>query len=43
MSQIEEIIKSKIKPKEKQTRLVAAVISGDISTRELMDHFVIAP
>ena len=43
MSQIEEIIKSKIKPKEKQTRLVEAVISGDISTRELMDHFVVAP
>ena len=42
MSQIEEIIQSKIKPKERQTRLVEAVINGTISTREFMDYFVTA-
>ena len=42
MSQIEEIIQSKIKPKEKQTRLVEALIDGIISTRELMGYFVTA-
>jgi len=42
MPQIEEIIQSKIKPKEKQTRLVEALIDGIISTRELMDYFVTA-
>ena len=42
MPQIEEIIQSKIKPKEKQTRLVEALIDGIISTREFMDYFVTA-
>jgi hypothetical protein len=42
MSQIEEIIKSKIKPKEKQTKLVEAIINGVISTRDFMDYFVAA-
>jgi len=42
MSQIEEIIQSKIKPKERQTRLVEAVINGTISSMEFMDYFVTA-
>jgi hypothetical protein len=39
-SQIEEIIQSKIKPKEKQSRLVEAITNGSISTKEFMDYFI---
>ncbi len=39
MSQIEEIIQSKIKPKEKQTKLVEAVVSGKIPAKEFIAFF----
>lgn len=39
MSKIEEILQSKIKPKEKQTKLVEAVVSGKVSAKEFMAFF----
>jgi hypothetical protein len=42
MSQIEVILKSKIKPKEKQTKLVNAIIKRIVSVKELIDYFVVA-
>jgi hypothetical protein len=39
MSKIEEILQSKIKPKEKQTRLVQVVVSGKIPVKEFMAFF----
>ena len=39
MSNIEEILQSHIKPKEKQTRLVEAVASGSVSATEFMAFF----
>lgn len=36
MSKIEEILQSKIKPKEKQTKLVEAVVSGKVSAKEFI-------
>jgi len=42
MIKIEEILKSKIKPKEKQIKLVEAVVSGKISANEFISFFEIA-
>lgn len=39
MSKIEEILQSKIKPKEKQIKLVEAVVSGKVSAKEFMAFF----
>jgi hypothetical protein len=39
MSLIEEIIQSKIQPKQKQTTLVEAVINRKISAKEFIDYF----
>lgn len=39
MSKIEEILQLKIKPKEKQTKLVEAVVSGKTTTREFVAFF----
>jgi len=39
MSKIEEILQSKIKPKEKQTKLVELVVSGKIPAKEFMAFF----
>ena len=39
MSKIEEILQSKIKPKEKQTKLVEAAVSGKIPVKEFMAFF----
>jgi len=39
MSKIEEILQSKIRPKEKQTRLVAAVVSRNIPAKEFIAFF----
>ncbi len=42
MSKIEEILQSKIKPKEKQTKLVEAVVFGEIPVKEFMAFFELA-
>lgn len=39
MSKIEEILFSKIKPKDKQTRLVEAVVQNKISAKDFMSFF----
>jgi len=39
MTKIDEILQSKIKPKEKQTKLVEAVVSGKIPFKEFMAFF----
>lgn len=39
MNKIEEILQSKIKPKEKQIKLVEAVVSGKIPIKEFMVFF----
>jgi len=39
MDKIEEILKSKLKPKEKQSRLVEAVSQEKIPTREFIEFF----
>jgi hypothetical protein len=39
MSKIEEVLQSKMKPKEKQAKLVEAVISGIIPVKEFMTFF----
>ncbi len=39
MTKIEEILQQKIKPKEKQTKLVNAVVSKKISTDEFIAFF----
>lgn len=39
MSKIEEILQAKIKPKEKQTKLVEAVIQKKISAKEFIEFF----
>jgi len=39
MNRIEEILQSKIKPKEKQIKLVEAVVSGKISAKEFIVFF----
>jgi len=39
MTKIDEILQSKIKPKEKQTKLVEAVVSGKIPVKEFMAFF----
>jgi len=39
MTKIDEILQSKIKPKEKQTKLVEAVVSGKVSVKEFMAFF----
>jgi len=39
MIQIDEILQSKIKPKEKQTKLVKAVVAGIIPVKEFMAFF----
>ncbi len=39
MSKIEEILQAKIKPKEKQTKLVESVITGIIPIKEFMVFF----
>jgi len=39
MSKIEEILQSKINPKEKETELVEAVISGKIPVKEFIGFF----
>jgi len=39
MSKIEEILQSKTKPKEKQIKLVEAVVSGKIPTKEFIVFF----
>ena len=39
MNKIEEILQSKIKPKEKQIKLVEAVVSGKVSAKEFMTFF----
>ena len=39
MSQIEAILHAKTKPKEKQTRLVEAVVAGEIPVGELVTFF----
>lgn len=39
MSKIEEMLQSKIKPKERQTKLVELVVSGKISAKEFMVFF----
>ncbi len=43
MSKIEEILQSKIKPKEKQTKLVEAVCQKKIPAKEFIEYFVSAP
>ena len=42
MSKIEEILQSKIKPKEKQIRLVEAVCHKKIAAKDFIDYFVTA-
>jgi len=42
MSHIEEIIQSKIKPKEKQKKLVDAINNSVVSVKEFMDFFITA-
>jgi len=42
MNKIEEILRAKIKPKEKQTRLVTAVIQKQIPAAAFIDFFVAA-
>ncbi len=42
MSKIEEILQSKIKPKEKQIRLVEAVCKKKITAKEFIDFFISA-
>ena len=39
MSKIDEILQSKIKPKEKQTKLAEVVVSGKIPVKEFMAFF----
>lgn len=39
MNKIKEILQSKIKPKEKQIKLVEAVVSGKVSAKEFMTFF----
>jgi hypothetical protein len=39
MTKIKEILQSKIKPKEKQTKLVEAVVSGKIPVEEFITFF----
>jgi hypothetical protein len=39
MKKIDEILRSNLKPKEKQTTLVNAVCNGDIPVREFIDFF----
>jgi hypothetical protein len=39
MTNIEEILKQKIKPKEKQNQLVEAIISGEIPVKEFIAFF----
>jgi hypothetical protein len=39
MSLIEELLKLKIKPKEKQVKMMEAVIQGKISAEELISYF----
>ncbi len=39
MSKIEKILRAKIKPKEKQTKLVEAVCKKNVSVKELMAFF----
>ena len=39
MTKIEEILQSKTKPKEKQLKLVQAVVNGIISANELIYFF----
>lgn len=43
MSKIEQILQSKIKPKEKQVKLVEAVSQKKIATKEFIDFFISAP
>ncbi len=42
MSKIEEILQSKIKPKEKQAKLVGAVCQKKIAAKDFIDYFVSA-
>lgn len=42
MNLLEEILQSKIKPKEKQTQLVEAVVKGKVSAKEFIDFFISA-
>jgi len=42
MTIIEDILKSKIKPKEKQLKLVGAVLNGNIKGKEFIDFFKVA-
>ena len=39
MSEIEEILRSKIKPKEKQTKLVEAVVQNKVSAKDFITFF----
>lgn len=39
MNEIENILQAKIKPKEKQVRLVKAVVAGKISSQDFMEFF----
>jgi len=42
MPQIEEILRSKIKPKEKQVKLVEAVCQKKVTEKEFIEYFVSA-
>ncbi len=42
MHKIDEILHSKIKPTDKQIRLVEGIISGEIPVEKFMDYFVTA-
>ena len=42
MTIIEDILKSKIKPKEKQSKLVEAVLNGNIKGKEFIEFFKVA-
>jgi len=39
MPEIEDILQSKVKPKEKQTKLVEAVVSGKIPVKKFITFF----
>lgn len=42
MTKIEEILQAKIKPKEKQTKLVKAICQKDIPVKEFIEYFISA-
>jgi hypothetical protein len=42
MGEIEDILQSNLKPKEKQTKLVDAVCNGKINNKEFLEYFKLA-